>query len=338
MAVYTPIGADDVREFLRHYDVGRATSFKGIAEGVENSNFYVETFDETAIPVSRQRFILTLYEKRVDPADLPWFLGLMRHVAAKGFRCAEPVAARDGALTGAIHGKPAALITFLPGLSVARPNVVEAAEAGRALAEFHLAAADYPLKRANALGPMAWREMGTRLRSKASVLDPGWAEILDRALALLAHWPTCLPAGPIHADFFPDNVFFLNNTFAGAIDFYFACNDFLAYDLAIALNAWAMDASGKPDRSMSAALLAAYHRVRPLLPAECAAFPLLAAGAALRFFLTRLMDWQESQGALVREKDPGEYARKLACHLAIARGVGSGPADANGIPDYGWNG
>lgn len=343
MAVYTPIEPDEVQEFLRDYNVGHAVSIKGIAEGVENSNFYLETKIDAGALSSTSRFILTIYEKRVNPADLPWFLGLMQHVAARGFRCAEPVPARDGALIGTIRGKPAALITFLPGLAVTNPKVAEAAAAGHALAQFHLTAQDFPQRRANALGPASWREMGARLRPKAAAAEAGWAELLDHALALLPHWPEALPEGPIHADFFPDNVFFVDHSFAGAIDFYFACNDFLAYDLAIALNAWAMDPNGHLDRPASAALLAAYHGVQPLLPAECAAFPVLAAGAALRFFLTRLMDWQESGGAMVRDKDPGEYARKLGFHLAIvqralSREAKTCEASETGIPAYGWDG
>ena len=310
MAVYTHIGEDELASFLDGYDLGRAVAFKGIAEGVSNSNFLLET--ETG------RFILTVYEARTNPADLPYFLGLMRHLADAGYPSAAPVPGKDGEALRSIGGKPAAIATFLQGLSASRPSAAQCREAGRGLAWLHVAAQDYDGRRANDLGQAAWASMFAPLNEAAERLKPGLSSTINADIAhFAAHWPKHLPRGTIHADFFPDNVFFRDGKFAAAIDFYFACHAQLAYDIAITLNAWCFESDGSFNVTKSQAFLAGYEATRTLTPDEKALMPLLAHGAAMRFFLTRLADWAApAEGALVRPKDPLEYERKLAVHRA----------------------
>ncbi|RAK57954.1 homoserine kinase [Phenylobacterium deserti] len=310
MAVYTDITDEELETLLADFDLGAPVSFKGIAEGVENSNFLLET--------ESGRFILTVYEKRVRSEDLPFFLGLMRWLAEHDYACATPVADRAGEISKSVRGKPCALVSFLPGLSVRRPGVAHCREAGRGLAELHRAADGFPMSRDNDLGRAAWAPMFARLKGQAEELKPGLADVIDADLAYLAaNWPTDLPSGIVHADYFPDNVFFHGEAFAGTIDFYFACTDAFAYDIAVALNAWCFEADGSFNITAARAMLAGYEAVRPLSDAERAAIPVLAHGAALRFFLTRLHDWRATPaGALVKPKDPLEYERKLAVHRA----------------------
>ncbi|HEY3697559.1 homoserine kinase [Phenylobacterium sp.] len=310
MAVYTDISDQELAELLADYDLGAAVSFKGVAEGVENSNFLLET--------EAGRYFLTVYERRVRPEDLPFFLGLMRWLAEHGYPCARPVADRAGRELQIVRGKPCAIVEFLPGLSVRRPSVAHCRAAGAGLARLHLAAAGFPQARANDLGEAAWAPLFADLRDAAERLKPGLAAVVEADLATItADWPQDLPAGIIHADYFPDNVFFQAGAFAGAIDFYFACNDALAYDIAIALNAWCFEPDGSFNVTSARALVAGYETVRPLSDPERAALPVLAHGAAMRFFLTRLNDWGATPaGALVRPKDPLEYERKLAVHRA----------------------
>jgi homoserine kinase type II len=310
MAVYTDITDDELAELLADFDLGAPIAFKGIAEGVENSNFMLET--ETG------RFILTVYEKRVREEELPFFLGLMRWLAEHGYPCATPMADRAGESLKRVRGKPCAIVSFLPGLSVRRPSVAHCRGAGEGLARLHLAASGFPQSRANDLGQEAWAAMFQGLAADAEALKPGLARVIEDDLALLARsWPAELPSGVIHADYFPDNVFFHGGRFAGAIDFYFACEDALAYDIAIALNAWCFEPDGSFNITAARAMVAGYEAHRPLSAAERAALPVLAHGAAMRFFLTRLHDWHATPpGALVRPKDPLEYERKLAVHRA----------------------
>jgi homoserine kinase type II len=310
VAVYTDITDAELEAFLAEFDLGAPLSCKGIAEGVENSNFLVET--------SAGRFILTIYERRVREEDLPYFLGLMQWLARHGFPCAEPMAARDGRLFRPIRGKPAALVQFLNGLSVRRPSLEHCRQAGEGMAWLHEAARGFPGRRINDLGQPAWRPMVERLKGEADALKPGLGATIEADLQTLeAAWPGVLPAGAIHADLFPDNVFFQGGKFAAAIDFYFACDDFLAYDIGVALNAWCFEPDGSFNVTLARAFVAGYERRRRLEPAERDALPILARGSALRFFLTRLNDWRSTpEGALVRPKDPFEYERKLAVHRA----------------------
>lgn len=313
MAVYTDVAPVELEAFLSGYDIGSLTSFHGIAEGVENSNFLVQT--------TTGSYILTLYEKRVRREDLPFFVGLMQHLAARGLSCPEPVAARSGAILAEVAGRPAAMVTFLPGVSVRRPTAHHCAELGRGLAQLHLAGADFPLKRANALSVAGWRPLFEAAGTAADTVAPGLSGAVAAELAVLeANWPQDLPSGVIHADLFPDNAFFLDDQLSGIIDFYFACTDFLAYDVAICLNAWCFEADGAYNVTKGRALLAGYEAVRPLSEDEKAALPRLARGAALRFLLTRLVDWLNvPEGALVRPKDPLEYLKKLRFHQAVER-------------------
>jgi homoserine kinase type II len=310
MAVYTDITDEELAALLADFDLGAAISFKGIAEGVENSNFLLET--------ERGRYILTVYEKRVNEADLPFFLGLMRWLARHGYPSAEPMADRGGEMIKRVRGKPCAIVEFLNGLSVRRPTVPHCREAGAGLAGLHLAGAGFPMTRYNDLGQAAWAPMFAGLGGDAEALKPGLAATMAADLEMLeARWPRDLPTGVIHADYFPDNVFFRAGKFAGTIDFYFACNDALAYDIAVALNAWCFEPDGSFNITAARALVAGYEALRPLSHAERAALPVLAHGAAMRFFLTRLHDWGATPpGALVKPKDPLEYERKLAIHRA----------------------
>ena len=308
MAVYTDITDEELNALLSDFDLGAPLAFKGIAEGVENSNFLLET--------EAGKFILTVYERRVSEDDLPFFLGLTRWLAQHGYPSATPMIDKAGEALKRVRGKPCAIFSFLPGLSVRRPNAVHCRAAGQGLAQLHLAAAGFPLTRANDLGQEAWTPLFAKLRDDAENLKPGLADVIEGDLArIAAAWPSDLPQGVIHADYFPDNVFFQGAAFAGTIDFYFACVDSLAYDIAVALNAWCFEADGSFNITSARALLAGYEAHRPLTPGERAALPVLAHGAAMRFFLTRLHDWGATPaGALVRPKDPLEYERKLAVH------------------------
>jgi homoserine kinase type II len=294
------------------YDLGDVQALKGIAEGVENSNFLLAT--------TQGQFILTLYEKRVDPADLPFFLALMEHLAGRGIRCPLPVHDRQGRALGTLAGRPAAIVTFLSGMSVRRPRTEHCHAVGAAMARMHLAAADFTMRRANALSVKGWRPLFEACEGRTdSVIAGLGAEIGSELATLEARWPAALPQGVIHADLFPDNVFFLGEALSGLIDFYFACTDMLAYDVAVALNAWCFETDGSLNITKARALLSGYRGVRALSADEIAALPLLARGAALRFLLTRLYDWLTvPKGALVVPKDPLEYYRKLRFHRGVS--------------------
>ena len=316
MAVYTDITDAELEQFLAAFDLGAPLIFKGIAEGVENSNFLLET--------ERGRYILTVYERRARPEDLPYFLQLMLWLAQHDFPSATPIADRQGRLLSTIRGKPAALASFMPGLSVRRPSAAHCREAGEGLAWLHQAGQGYPGRRANDLGQGSWAGLFAPLHAEAAALKPGLAATIGADLAALERdWPRELPAGVIHADFFPDNVFFKAGRFAAAIDFYFACDDLFAYDLACCLNSWCFEPDGAFNVTAGQAMIAGYERRRTLSPAEREALPILAWGSAMRFFLTRLADWGATPpGALVRPKDPMEYERKLAVHRANRNGGG----------------
>jgi len=315
MAVYTEIGDDELREFTALYDIGEVLSCKGIAEGVENSNFLLTT--------ARGNFILTLYEKRVAPQDLPFFIALMDHLAHQGVACPTPVRARDGEALRELCGRPAAIVTFLNGMWPRRIDPAHCAGLGTALARLHLAGESFSMVRPNDLSVAGWRRLFQSCAARAGELQPDLAGELEDELAFLAAaWPRDLPTGIIHADLFPDNVFFRDHALSGLIDFYFACTDFLAYDLAICLNAWCFEPDLSFNITKARLLVREYRAVRPLAPSELAALPLLARGSALRFLLTRLYDWlNQTAGALVRPKDPTEYLKKLRFHRGI-----TGPA------------
>lgn len=311
MAVYTDVSEEQLEAFLRQYCVGKLLSYKGISEGTENSNYLLHT--------SENAYILTLYERRVDKADLPFFLGLMEHLARKGVTCPLPVHRRDGAMIGDLAGRPAALITFLEGMWMRKPTPQQCREVGKALAGLHDAAGDFPLRRANALAPEGWARLWEASKARADEVEPGLAREVEADFAEIArHWPADLPNGIIHADLFPDNVFFLGGEVSGLIDFYFACNDLLAYDIATCLNAWCFEKDISYNITKGSALLSGYQSVRPLEAREIEALPLLARGSALRFMLTRLHDWlMIPDGPLIEKRDPMEYVRRLRFHRQI---------------------
>jgi homoserine kinase type II len=311
MAVYTEVADEELAAFIAGYGIGALTSCKGIAEGVENSNYLIQT--------EAGRYILTLYEKRVAREDLPYFLALMEHLAARGIYCPLPVHDREGRNLRELAGRPAALITFLDGVSVRRASIEQCGSLGEALARLHLAGADFPLRRANSLSLSGWPPLFASIAGRADDIIPGLRGEVIRELAdLEQYWPKGLPEGVIHADLFPDNVFFLGSDVSGLIDFYFACNDMLAYDVAVCLNAWCFETDASFNVTKARSLLQAYEGVRPLAAAELEALPTLARGAALRFLLTRSYDWLNTDGeALVKRKDPNEYLRKLRFHRGV---------------------
>lgn len=311
MAVYTEVTAEDLYALLERYDIGSLTAFKGIAEGVENSNFFLST--------GNGQFILTLYEKRVAAEDLPFFLGLMEHLAQGGVRCPTPVHDREGQVLRELAGRPAAIVTFLPGYSLQKPQPAHCRAVGAVMAKLHEAGLSFPLKRKNALSLAGWTRLCASIGGVADKIAPGMSAQLAHALdALSETWPESLPRGVIHADLFPDNVLFLKDAVSGVIDFYFACNDLLAYDLAICMNAWCFEFDGAFNVTKAMALFKGYNSVRRLEPEEVSALPILARGAAVRFFLTRLYDWYNTPDtAFVKRKDPMEYWRKLSFHQGV---------------------
>lgn len=312
MAVYTHLAAEDMARLVRRFGAGELLSAKGIAEGVENSNYLVET--------DKGRFIFTIYEKRVDLDDLPFFLSMVDHLAAKG--CAVPRALRadDGGWTIVDNGKAMAMMEFMPGLSVTHPTPEQAQAVGIALADMHLALADFPLQRANTLGPQGWFDLAERCGKALDDIQPGLrARVSAETDFIRAHWPHDLPKSVIHADLFPDNVLMVGDSVGALIDFYFACTDVRAWDLAVTHAAWCFDSDGTHfDEAVSAALIGGYNRRLPLTLAERDAFPVLARGACLRFLLTRAWDWLNTPAdALVTRKDPIAFLNRLD-HYAAA--------------------
>lgn len=312
MAVYTEVSDEELEAFVAGYDVGEVLSFKGIAEGVENSNYLLQT--------DRGQYILTLYEKRTKPEDLPFFLELMEHLAARGLACPTPLHGRDGQALRSLCGKPAAMVSFLNGMSARRLTLDHCAALGAAMAQMHLAGADFARSRPNDLSVAGWRPLFDAEKHRADQVKAGLADFVAAELGFLeANWPRQLPTGLIHADLFPDNVFFHGHDVSGIIDFYFACTDALTYDIAICLNAWCFETDGSFNATKARMMLNGYRKVRALSAEELAALPILARGAAMRFLLTRLYDWVNTPaGALVKRKDPLEYYRKLRFHQGIS--------------------
>lgn len=319
MAVYTEVNDEELARFVARYELGDLLSYKGIAEGVENTNYLLHT--------SKGSFILTLYEKRVDPNDLPFFLGLMEHLCERGVNCPLPVHDREGRVLNDLAGRRAAIITFLDGVWPRKPKVVHCGELGAALARMHLAGENFRLSRKNALGPHDWKPLFDKFSSAADTILPGLNKLIsDELHSLHAAWPNDLPSGVIHADLFPDNVFFIGNKLSGLIDFYFACNDALAYDIAICLNAWCFETDFSFNVTKGRAFLKAYNDIRALTEEERDTMPILGRGAAMRFLLTRSYDWLNTpKDALVARKDPFDYVRRLRFHQNVST-----------IADYGF--
>ena len=311
MAVYTEVGDEDLIAFIAEYDLGDVVSCKGIAEGVENTNYLLQT--------TLGRYILTLYEKRVKESDLPFFLGLIEHLAAQEVSCPVPLHGRDRKALRQLCDRPAAIVSFLDGMWPRRIKPGHCSALGAALAQLHVAGDSYPVERPNALSVQAWRPLFDACAARADTVSPGLSSILARELDHLeSHWPEGLPTGVCHADLFPDNVFFIGGDLSGIIDFYFACTDFFAYDLAICLNAWCFERDNSFNITKARLMLSRYRTVRPFSDAEVQALPLLARGSALRFLLTRLYDWlHHPEGALVQPKDPLDYLAKLSFHQTV---------------------
>jgi homoserine kinase type II len=311
LAVYTEVSDEALAAFLAEYDLGAVQSFKGIAEGVENSNFL--------LVCEGGRFFLTLFEKRVKKDDLPFFIGLMEHLAQRGVACPQPVRSRKGEALGSLADRPAVIVTFLNGLSIRRPSARLCGSVGEALATIHRAGGGFALHRSNALSIGGWSPLLAAAEARADEVAPGLAREAAQTLAALqSAWPSGLPEGVIHADLFPDNVLFLGENLSGLIDFYFACNDALAYDLAVCLNAWCFEPNVSFNITKGMALINGYEKIRKLSDAEVEALPILARGTALRFLLTRLVDWLNvPPGAKVVPKDPLEYLKKMRFHAAI---------------------
>jgi len=306
VAVYTHLAAEDLAALIGEYDVGTLVSAKGIAEGVSNSNWLVET--------TGGRFILTMYERRIDVCDLPFFLGLLDHLSARG--CAVPRTIHDrlGAAWREVDGKAAALIEFLPGVSLDRPTPDQAFAVGAALAKAHLAARDFGLSRANVLDPAHSAKTLAECRANAlATIDPALAGAIDHAHRVRDGWPAGLPRSVCHTDLFPDNVLMTGDRVGGMIDFYFACNEAMAYDLAVTHAAWSFDKAGaRFQPAVGAALLRGYESIRPLAAPERLAMPLLAQGACLRFVASRAEDWLDTPAdALVTRKHPMDFFRRL---------------------------
>lgn len=306
MAVYTQVSAEQVSEFLTRYDAGELRVAKGIAEGVENSNFLIET--------TKSRYILTLYEKRVDENDLPFFIALLDHLGAKGCKVPRFIADKDGQRLQNVAGRPACLIEFLSGVSVTEPTPAQSYAAGKALGELHKAAADFTWERPNSLGPDGWRKLLSDIGDDFDKIEDGLgAKVQGAADTIFAAWPNSLAKSVIHADLFPDNVLSIGDDVTGLIDFYFACTDIRAYDVAVTHSAWCFSHDGSrffPERA--AALIKGYEETHGLSTEERTALPLLCQGAALRFLLTRSFDWINTPpDALVMRKDPLAYWRRL---------------------------
>lgn len=311
MAVYTEVDDDELSAFLKSYGLGQLLAYKGIAEGVENTNYLVH--------IEGGSFILTLYEKRVAPDDLPFFLGLMEHMAKKGVNCPTPIRDLEGRIQRQLAGRPAALISFLDGIWIRRPRAHHCAAVGSCLAKLHLAGQDFAIHRENALAFAGWQKLEHKIAGDADTITSGLRQLItDEMSALSKVWPGRLPKGVIHADLFPDNVFFLSEEISGVIDFYFACNDILAYDLAICLNAWCFENDREFNITKANALLRAYTSVRQLDEDELRALPILARGAALRFLLTRAYDWlHTTENVLVKPHDPLAYVHRLRFHQSV---------------------
>lgn len=311
MAVYTHLAAEELAELVAHYDVGTLTSAKGIAEGVSNSNWLIET---SGADGNGAQFILTMYERRIDFSDLPFFLGLLDHLSEHDCPVPKTIHDRDGAAYRMVDGKAVALIEFLPGVSVDHPTSEQAHSVGEALAKIHLASHDFAGNRPNTLGISSSAETLAKCGAAAlSSIDPALEESITIAEGLAADWPANLPEAIVHSDLFPDNVLMMGDQVSGMIDFYFACNDAMAYDLAVAHAAWAFDRNGEDyNATVAHALMQGYESVRPIETRERETLPILAQGACLRFIASRAEDWLETpHDALVTRKDPMDFMRRL---------------------------
>ncbi len=312
MGVFTQVTVEELTEFLAGYNLGTLHNFKGIAEGVQNSNFLIQT--------DKGQYILTLYEKLVEAQDLPFFLGLMEHLAQNGINCPLPIKNKKGVALNRLAGRDAVIVSFLEGLSISKITPGFCRQIGKGLAQLHKAGEGFSLSRKNGMLFEGWDDLFADSKGKIDPIADGLESLITEELAFLkSNWPKNLPEGIIHADLFPDNVFFLDNQLSGLIDFYFACNDMLAYDLMICLNAWCFETDGSFNVTKGRALLKGYQSVRRLTAQELESLPVLARGAAIRFLLTRIYDLLHTpEDAMVTTKDPKEYIRKLRFHQSVS--------------------
>jgi len=320
VAVYTEVTDSQLSAFLRNYNIGALVEKTPITEGVENTNYQIDT--------RRGRYILTLFEKRVDKDDLPFFMALKKHLAKKGAPVPAPVTRVDGQTISELNGRPAVIIEFMSGRPVMAPNAEACAAMGAALGRLHLSVSDFPLTRVNPLSIGGWKDLAAACRN-ADKIEPGLTAFIDAELAFIGSaWPHDLPGGVVHTDLFPDNILFEKGAVSGVIDFYFACNDFFSYDLATCINAWCFDQNGKFHPERSKALVSAYLAIRPLDSREITAMQTLLRGSALRFLLTRTYDClNQNHGVLVTVKDPLVFRSTLAFHQSGAASAFYGLGD-----------
>ncbi len=311
MAVYTKVSKADLSPIIEEYNIGQIKELKEIEQGIENSNFFLTT--------DKNRYVLTIYEKRVREEDLPFYLNLMQHLSQKKFPCPTPIKTKSGAVLSKIHNRPAAIVSFLSGKEAKSIKNEHIEQLGQYIAQMHLATSDFDMHRMNNMSLVSWLDLFGQIGKSADKIKNGLSNEIENELRdLEKNWPKNLPTGIVHADLFPDNVFFQGTKLAGIIDYYFACNDFLMYDLAICLNAWCFENNNDFNVTKARILLRAYNKVREISDDELDALPILARGAAVRFLLTRLYDWfNPVDGALVKPKDPIEYLQKLRFHKGI---------------------
>ncbi len=305
MAVYTDVTLKQAQQFLQKFDLSELTNIEQIKDGIENSNFILHTQSD--------RYILTLFEKRVLEAELPWFIALLTHLNNKQFPCPKPIPDKTAQTLKQLNQRPATIVSFLPGRCL-ETNIQDnhCFQVGAMLAKLHVSAADFIPMRTNALGFQSWQDIFNKTAPSIDSIYSGWSAKMQHGLEnLLENWPTNLPMGVCHADLFIDNVFFTDNQLTGIIDFYFACNDFWAYDIAITLLDWTYTKSNTEavfHPNLAVQLLKGYQSVRSIEQQEYQALDSLAQGAAMRFLLTRCYDWVNTpKNALVKPKDPAEY-------------------------------
>ena len=311
MAIYTKVSKNDLTEFFSKYNLGKVENFHGIKEGIENTNYFIQT--------SKNKFILTIYEKRVQEKDLPFFMSLMRNLFDSNFKSPEPIINRNGNYITEIVGKKAAVISFINGNSKKNLTPENCKEVGSEIAKMHMITKNLAAKRKNELSIDSWKKIYQNVKEACFKIHPQLSKIIEENLVEIEkNWPTNLPAGIIHADLFPDNIFFNKNKFNGIIDFYFSCNDFYAFEIAVCLNALCFEGT-KENLSFNVTkakkFIDGYSKIRKISDDEKNSLKILSQGAALRFLLTRVFDYINlKKGAIVKIKDPIEYLKRLEFH------------------------
>ena len=314
MAVYTKLSKNDLENFFSKYNLGKLINYKEIEEGIENTNYFIKT--------EKGQFILTLYEKRVEEKDLPFFIGLMKNLFDKKFPAPEPVINKNGNYISEIKGKKAAVISFLKGRAKNILNPNHCYEVGLYTGKLHLITKDLPGKRNNELSVVSWRKIYNKVKNNCEKIHPNLTKIIEKNLKIIENkWPKKLPSGIIHADLFPDNIFFDNEKLTGIIDYYFSCKDFYAFEIAICLNALCFE--GKNENlsfnvTKAKKFIDGYSSIRKLSNEEKDSLKILCQGAAMRFLLTRVFDYLNlTEGAIVKIKDPLEYLKRLEFHESV---------------------